>query len=100
MMFRQNLQDKPLTCIVQNFRNASPLLQEFHAHHPDQPGPSVRLGEWLVAYHQGGVAASHDDDNTPVFDSHSSLTHAASASVAAKKPYKVTKTKRAGTKKA
>lgn len=74
----------------QNFRNAAPLLKAFHDANVDQPGPSIRLKEWLEAYERGEIADPDEDDNTPVATSKSNTTSGAPKD----KMNKVVKTKK------
>lgn len=82
--------------MLQNFRNAAPLLAEYHAQHSDKPGPSVRLDQWLDAYKNGEIADSHEDDNKPESQPWKNSTDGAPAlaTVPAKKPNRVTKNKK------
>jgi hypothetical protein len=48
-----------------NFRDAPLALRKFHSRNTSQPGPPMRLRQWLKACFRGRVAAQHQDDNRP-----------------------------------
>lgn len=48
------------------FKQAPLKLMDYHARYPDEPGPSVRLADWVTAAANDLYLEDHVDDNKPI----------------------------------